>query len=82
MTPRNHDRVKFDQWMQNRVMPDLEEGETAFGYCINLSNFKWEKYVVHRAKRARGNLNTSLCKRGDDRDIFRPEILAFFVSEE
>lgn len=40
-------RVKFDQWMRaldkNKVMPEVEEGETIFEYYVNLGTFEWEK---------------------------------------
>ena len=40
-------RVKFDQWMRaldkNKVMPEVEEGETIFEYFVNLGTFEWEK---------------------------------------
>lgn len=28
---------------QNRIMPEVEKGETIFEYYVNLSTFEWEK---------------------------------------
>lgn len=42
------DRMKFDEWLRerdsNKVMPQVEEGETVFEYFVNPSSFKWEKW--------------------------------------
>ena len=42
------DRMKFDEWLRERdsekVMPQVEEGETVYEYFVNLRTLKWEKW--------------------------------------